>query len=310
MKQVVFALSGPTGSGKTEWGIRLAQDLDGAIIVADSRTVYRKLDIGTNKVTLEHLAVQRDTPMGPVYRILGVDHYGLDLRSPLEQFTASSFKEYADSIIPQLWQQQRVPILVGGTGLYIDAVMQGFQFPARARLSAEWQQRPTPELVAELQLWDPQTALTIDVHNRSRVERALAYAFATGKSFSEAKQKIAPNFAKAVFVIEMDRQQLFGRLEERVKQWLAAGLLEEVRCLEQEGVGPERMQQLGFMYRIAYDRIHNQINDDELVDKLHTELRSFVKRQLTWWRRHPDVIWVSRYSDMLRAAKRIIKEAR
>ena len=310
MKQVVLALSGPTGSGKTEWGIRLAEDIDGAIIVADSRTVYRTLDIGTNKVTYEHLATQRETSIGPVYRIEGIDHYGLDLCSPTEAFTASSFQDYAKTVLPALWQQHRVPILVGGTGLYIDAVMEGFQFPAPARLSAEWQQRPTAALMQELQLWDPQTALTIDPKNRSRVERALAYAFATGRSFSEAKKKVAPSFAKAVFVIETDRAQLFQRLDQRIQRWLDDGLLDEVRRLEQDGLQPERIQQLGFMYRLAYERIHEHISEAEMVVRLSAELRSFTKRQLTWWRRHPDVIWVSRYADLLRSAKKILKEAR
>jgi tRNA dimethylallyltransferase len=310
MKQVVFALSGPTGSGKTEWGIRLAQELDGAIIVSDSRTVYRTLDIGTNKVTYEHPTIPRETPIGPVYRILGIDHYGLDLRSPTEQFTAFDFKQYADSVIALLWQQQEIPILVGGTGLYIDAVMQGFQFPARARLSDEWQKRPIAELVQELQLWDPQTALTIDVHNRSRVERALAYAFATGRSFSEAQKKVQPSFTKAVFVIDPDREQLYKRLDRRIGEWLDAGLLDEVRRLEATGVGREYIKQLGFMYSFAHERIHGQITDEVLVSRLRTEIRAFTKRQMTWWRRHPDVIWVNRYADLLRSAKRILKEAR
>ena len=310
MKQVVLALSGPTGSGKTEWGIRLAKELGGVVIAADSRTVYKTLDIGTNKATYEYPSVERESEFGPVYRIDGIDHYGLNIAEPNEQYTAAMFQQFTYKLLPVLWEQHRVPILVGGTGLYIDAVGEGFQFPRFARLSSEWRSRPTEDLVQELQLWDRKTADAIDVNNRPRVERALAYAFSTGQSFSSAQRKVDPGFAHVVFVIDADRTQLYERLERRMKQWLFDGLLNEIQQLLNNGISHERVREFGFMYRIGLMHIDGVIDEAEMRRVLSKELRHFAKRQLTWWRRRNDVVWVSRYSDLLRLAKRALKQSR
>lgn len=309
MKQTVLALSGPTGSGKSEWGIKLAQEVGGVVIAADSRTVYRLLDIGTNKVTYEYPATERSSPFGPIYRIEGVDHYGLNLCSPDEQYTASMFQQFVYQLLPVLWSQRRIPILVGGTGLYIQAVIDGFEFPTSARLPSEWQARPTPVLVEELELWDPQTAVEIDTDNRARVERALAHAFVTGRSFRAAQRKRPPNFSSAVFVINTEKEELFERLDRRLDGWIDHGLLQETERLVMSGLPDDRIRSLGFMYRIALDGVRGTLNDAEMRTSLRTELRRFVKRQVTWWRRYPAAHWVSRYGEFERAAKRALKEA-
>ncbi len=309
MKHVVLALSGPTGSGKTEWGIRLAAELNGAIVVADSRTVYRGLDIGTNKVTYEHEYAVRTTPLGPVYRIQGIDHYGLDLREPADQFTASDFQSYAYQVLPVLWEQHKVPILVGGTGLYIDAVLQGYRFPKKARLSPAWQQRTTDELMQELALWDKATADTIDSRNRARVARALAHAFETGQSFSAAQKKTPPDFTAGLFVIELESPLLAERLDARIDAWIRDGLLDEVRALRANGISEERIRALGFMYTASLDCILGRIDETALRSRLRTDLHRFAKRQLTWWRSHTSATVVRRYGDLSRAARQLLKKS-
>ena len=310
MKHIVLALSGPTGSGKTDWAIKLAEDVGGVIIAADSRTVYLSLNIGTNKVTYEYPAVERSSPLGPIYRIQGIDHYGLNLCSAHERYTASMFQQYVYRLLPLLWEQRRVPILVGGTGLYIQSILDGFEFPALARLPAEWQVKPTVDLVEELQLWDPQSAAQIDIQNRARVERALAHAFVTGKSFHSAQRKRTPDFQSAIFVIKPDKQQLYDRLDRRLEEWIESGLLTETAALLAEGVSADRVTSFGFMYRIALDRLSERINDMAMREQLRRELRRFAKRQLTWWRRYPNTQWVTRYTEFAREAKRALKEAR
>ncbi len=308
MKHIVLALSGPTGSGKSEWGIKLAHEVGGVVIAADSRTVYRSLDIGTNKVTYEYSATERTSPFGPIYRIDGIDHYGLNLCDPTEQYTASMFQQFVYQLLPVLWEQRRVPILVGGTGLYIQAVVEGFEFPASANLSGDWRARPTEILMEELEIWDPQTASQIDASNRARVERALAHAFATGQSFRAAQRKRPPDFTSAVYVIQTEKEQLWARLDHRLENWIQHGLLTETAQLVTAGVSNERIRSLGFMYRIALEHLQGQIDEEAMRETLRTELRRFVKRQLTWWRRYPAAQWVGRYPELERSAKRVLKE--
>ncbi len=307
MQHIVFAISGPTGSGKTEWGIKLAAECNGAVIAADSRTVYRGLDIGTNKATYELPHTARQTPLGPVYRIQGVDHYGLDLCDPSMQFTAADFQTFALRAIDEIGRQGKLPILVGGTGLYIQSVLDGYQFPARAVLPDRWRHRSTEELLQELVLWDAASAERIDPKNRARVERALAHAFQTGQSFRGAQQKRPPAFAWQLFVIDPDPADLARRLAGRIDRWLDDGLLDEVRTLRAAGIPDERLRSFGFMYSASLDRILGAIDESLFRRRLAADLRSFTKRQLTWWRRHPKAQFVRRYADMAKAVKQSLK---
>ncbi len=296
--RLLLALAGPTGSGKTAWSLKLAKAINGVVIAADSRTVYRGLDIGTGKVTTEYPTTWHDTPHGQVATVEGIDHYGLDLVEPTTQFTAADYQRHVYGLLPLLWQQGRIPILVGGTGLYIDAVTRGFDFPKGTVVPAEWAERSTESLAAELTQRDPQTASRTDLRNRRRVERALSYHLITGHHFRAQQATLPLTFQSTVYVIDLPRTKLYARIDARVDHWLTLGLLDEVKGLLRSGLLPERIDALGQVYRWALALAHGWISIDDFRSGLSAELHTYARKQLTWWRRHRDVVWVSGYTEL------------
>jgi len=293
----LIALAGPNGSGKTEWSLRLAHHINGAVIAADSRTVYRGLDIGTGKVTTEYSAIWHKTRHGPMAMIDGIEHYGLNVVDPRSQFTVANFQQYVDNLLPDLWGRGLVPMLVGGTGLYIDAVIRSFDLPEGSEPLVEWQDRTTEYLANQLQQQDPATAAKTDLRNRRRVERALAYHLNTGQSFLDKQAVKTRTFDAALFVIDRPRTELYARIDRRVDRWLAAGLRQEVEQLLEEGVPRDRIDAFGQVYRWALSLIEKRCTESEFSQGLKGELHAYARRQLTWWRRHKDVRWVSEYTD-------------
>lgn len=308
-KHQVIALTGPTGSGKTAWSLKLARQIGGVVIAADSRTVYRGLDIGTGKVTTEYPATWRDSSHGRVATVEGIDHYGLDLVEPTEQFTAAEFQCYVYELLPTLWSEGKIPILVGGTGLYIDAVIRGFDFPVQTSLPAEWVERSTEELAAELIKSDPQTAADTDFLNRRRVERALAHHRKTGKSFRAEQTAQPTEFHSQVYVINLPRPELYARIDARIDRWIEMGLLEEVRQLLASGLSSERIDRFGQVYRWALRLVYGDVSMPTFRVGLAHELHTYARKQLTWWRRYDDVHWVSEYTELEKSMKRWLSES-
>lgn len=306
MKKIIIALAGPNGSGKTAWSLDLAKRIDGVVIAADSRTVYRGLDIGTGKVTTEYPVVWRDTDHGRVAIVEGIDHYGLDLADPTSQYTAADYQHYVYQLLPSLWKQGKIPLLVGGTGLYIDAVTRGFSFPSLTTLPAEWVKRSTDDLATELTVKDPATAAETDLHNRRRVERALAYHLATGQSFLADQSKAVLNFESRVYVIDRDRAELYQRIDARIERWIQMGLLDEIRSLLAAGLSEDRIDAFGQVYRWALKLAQGRISPTEFRIGLASELHTYARKQLTWWRRHQDVRWVSEYTEFEQSVLELI----
>lgn len=306
MNKVLIALAGPTGSGKTAWSLRLAKDINGVVIAADSRTVYKSLDIGTGKVTTEYPVIWRQSDHGRIALIDGIDHYGLDLVQPSEQFTAADYQRYVYDLLPTIWEEGKTPILVGGTGLYIDAVTRGFTFPRATTLPAEWASRSTEDLAAELAKRDPATASQTDLNNRRRVERALAYHLATGQSFLAEQAKKPLDFQSQVYVIDLPRPELFKRIDTRIMRWLQMGLLDEVRGLFDAGLSSARIDAFGQVYRWTLRLVNQEISEAEFRVGLASELHTYARKQLTWWRRYKDVRWVSEYTELIDHVRTIL----
>jgi tRNA dimethylallyltransferase len=299
MKQLL-AITGPTGSGKTSWSIKLAKKINGAIICADSRTVYQGLDIGTNKVTAEYDYTKKDTPLGPVFCIQGIDHYGLDLVKPDEYFTLSDFVEHVSKVIANIYKAGKIPILVGGTGLYIEAITEGYKLPRAADLPIKFKKLSTFKLFLELINKDSKSKL-IDPKNRHRIERALAYYLSTGESITTAKSKTKPNFKSHIFVIDRDRKELYQRIDQQIDNWIAQGLFAEVTKLLEQGISPERISKFGLVYRATLNHISLTQASAQILDFKHHlagKLHAYARRQLTWWRRNPDVHWISSYTEL------------
>lgn len=292
MKQPLIVLTGPTAVGKTALSIRLARAVGGEIISADSMQVYRHMNIGSAKITPEEME--------------GIPHHLIDVLEPDEDFNVVTFQTLAKEALRGIYERGHIPILAGGTGFYIQALLYDIDFqeneeqsPIREELEAlaarEGGQAPAI-LHAILEELDPQAAAQIHANNIKRVIRAIEYCRQTGEPISRhneaMRQKESPyNFL--YYVINTDRALLYERIDQRVDQMLDQGLLEEVKKLKEMGCrrGQTSMQGLG--YKEILDYLNGECSLEEAVYQLKRDTRHFAKRQLTWFRREKEVRWLN-----------------
>ncbi|MDY4970279.1 MAG: tRNA (adenosine(37)-N6)-dimethylallyltransferase MiaA [Lachnospiraceae bacterium] len=288
MKKPLVILTGPTAVGKTALSIKLAKRIGGEIISADSMQVYRRMDIGSAKITPQEMD--------------GVPHYLIDVLDPQEEFNVVTFQQMAAEAMDRIYAAGHIPIIVGGTGFYIQAILNDISFTEtetdtsyRQELEKQAAGQGAQYLHDRLREVDPGAAEEIHPNNVKRVIRALEFYHETGTRISdhneEQRQKQSPyNFA--YFVLDMDRQKLYDRIELRIDQMLQQGLLEEVEKLRQEGCheGMVSMQGLGYKEILAY--LQGKCTLEEAVYILKRDTRHFAKRQLTWFRREREVCWI------------------
>ena len=289
MKEPLIILTGPTAAGKTKLSIALAKAVGGEIISADSMQVYRHMDIGSAKISQEEMG--------------GIPHYLVDVLEPFEAFHVVRFQQMAKEAMEEIRSRGHIPILVGGTGFYIQAIVGDVDFtdnetsPVRRELEQRAAEQGSCVLYEELKKVDPESAAIIHENNVKRVIRALEFYRLTGKKISkhneEQKEKESPyNFA--YFVLNEERQKLYERIDRRVDEMIEAGLLREVNLLKEMGCkrGMVSMQGLGYKEILAY--LDGECSFLEAVDILKRDTRHFAKRQLTWFRREKDVIWLNK----------------
>jgi tRNA dimethylallyltransferase len=278
MKPKVLVIVGPTASGKTALGIELAKQLKGEIISADSRQVYRGLDLGTGKVTEEEMA--------------GIPHHLLDIKEPSESYTASEFSEDGRRVISEIVERKHLPIIVGGTFFYIDALLGKFTLPntpPNPLLRAELEKRTPPELYTLLKEKDPRYADIVDKENPRRLIRAIEIIEALGHIPSTTSK---PLYETLTLGIQLEKEVLKERIEKRLRTRLQAGMIEEVQNLLKEGVSYERLQDLGIEYRYISRYLHSTISYDEMVEEIKTKSWQYAKRQMTWLKRDETIVWV------------------
>ena len=273
----LIAIVGPTAVGKTALALRLAQDLPVEVISADSRQVYRYMDIGTAKPT----AQQRRQ----------VAHHLIDIVDPDEAFTLAQYQELAYSAIDDVLGRDRIPLLVGGTGLYVRAVLEGLSIPRvppdralRAQLRAEAQAQGPGALHERLRALDAEAAERIDARNVRRVIRALEVCIRTGKPISRLQAKSLPPYRILRIGLTMPRDQLYERIDERVNRMMSAGLLEEVRSLVGRGYGLDLPSMSGLGYRQMGLYLRGEVSLDEAVALVKRHTRRLVRRQANWFR--------------------------
>jgi len=287
----LIVIVGPTAVGKTRLSLRLAQDFDGEIISADSRQVYRGLDVGTAKPTLEE---RRRVP-----------HHLIDVVAPDEAFTLAQYQELAYDAIGDVLARGKLPFLVGGTGQYVRAVVEGWGIPRvspNEELRAELYRRAEMEgeaaLHACLREVDPAAAERIDRCNVRRVIRALEVYLDTGHPISELQRKKPPPYRILQIGLTMGRQELYRRIDERVDRMIEAGLVEEVRGLVERGYGYDLPSMSGLGYQQIGLYLRGQVSLEEAIQLIKRHTRRFVRHQYNWFRLNDENIhWFDVLSD-------------
>ena len=289
MKNLVI-LTGPTAVGKTALSINLAKAINGEIISADSMQVYKKMDIGTAKVTPEEMD--------------GVKHYLIDAIEPTEDFHVVRFQKMVLEAMDEIYSKGKIPIICGGTGFYIQAILYDIQFTEqeiddsyRKSLEDYADEFGNEALHTRLNEVDPESASTIPAANRKRVIRAIEYFHQTGEKFSvhneREKQRTSPyNFA--YFVLNDDRGLLYNRIDKRVDIMMNAGLLDEVKMLLAMGCKPGMTSMDGIGYKEIISYLDGNISLEDAVELIKKNSRNYAKRQLTWFRREKEVTWLDK----------------
>lgn len=287
-QQKLVVICGPTGIGKTELSLFLAESFTGAVVSADSMQIYRYMDIGTAKPDAEEMR--------------GIDHYMINIVDPDAPYDAAVFYREGRQAVADIYAQNQVPFVVGGTGFYIKALLHGL-FEANpvdpvivGRLRAEADAGGIQTIYNRLLDKDPEAAARIHVNDAYRVIRALAVFETSGKPMSEYQQ--SHRFADSPFAVLKiclfrDRQTLYDRIDRRVDQMTARGLLEEVKTLRQMGFSETLRPMQAIGYRHMNDFISGRTGWDETIDLMKRDTRRFAKRQLTWFRKDPEMIWKS-----------------
>lgn len=283
-------LTGPTAVGKSALSIALAKAIGGEIVSADSMQVYRHMDIGSAKIRSEEMA--------------GVPHHLIDVLDPTEAFNVVVFQELAEHALAEIYRRGHIPILVGGTGFYIQALLYDIDFTEndedtalRHSLEELAHREGTEALYERLRAVDPASCESIHANNVKRVIRAIEFYEKTGKRISdhnkEQQENVSP-YRFAYFVLNDDRERIYQNIDRRVDQMLAQGLVEEVQSLRKMGChrGMVSMQGLGYKEILSY--LEGEITLEEAVYLIKRDTRHFAKRQLTWFRREKEVIWVQK----------------
>jgi tRNA dimethylallyltransferase len=283
----VIVILGETASGKTGLSIRLAKELNGEVISADSRQVYRGMDIGTEKITEKAMD--------------GVPHHLIDIVEPDERFTMIDFKTLAEKAISEIYGRKRTPIICGGTGLYIRALLENYQIPKtddtreiREQLEEDLKENDKEWLHAELKKVDPEAAAKIHPNAYPYVLRALEMYRATGKKKSEQAHKGEPKYAALKIGITWPREDLNIRLVKRIDQQLEKGLLKETKkLLEKYDPKIPSMRSLGYQEFVPYIRGEISLEEAKELDIKHT--KNFAKRQRTWFNKEKDILWMKNF---------------
>lgn len=284
----IAVITGPTATGKTTLGVQLAKDFNGEVVSADSMQVYRGLDIGTAKASAGEMQ--------------GVFHHMLDVADPDESYSAARYVEEADKCVQSLLSRGKLPIIVGGTGLYIDSLIAGRGFAGsgpdtalRRELSARYDALGGEKMLAELRDVDNERAAKLHPSDKKRVVRALEVYYSTGKTISEhdiETQKSPPRYDAAIIALSYkDRARLYERIDARVDRMMEQGLLNEVSdLLLRVPETATAMQAIGYKELAAF--LRGALGLEEAVEMIKRESRRYAKRQLTWLRRNPDIYWI------------------
>lgn len=308
-KPKLVVLLGPTASGKSSLAIELAKEFDGEIIAADSRTVYKEMNIGTAKPTGQKRRDRKDSIKNlfsdrPLI-VEDVSHWGISIINPDEDFNAAQFKKYAEEKIKDITKRGKLAILAGGTGLYISAIVDNLAFtdaPKNEELRAEIEEMTNNEIIEQIRELDAEGLETLDESNRRRLTRALEILKTTGKPLSAQKVKSLPKFDVLQLGIKKSREVLNERIDMRVDQMIAGGLVDEVRGLK-EKYGCEINSMTGIGYRQICSFLDGYMKLKDAIEVLKRDTRHYAKRQMTWFKRDDRINWIENKDEAFRLVR-------
>lgn len=292
-KEKVIVICGPTASGKTALSIELAKQINGEIISCDSMQIYKEMDIGTAKPTKEEMGE--------------IKHYLLDFVSPDERYSVADYKKDAKEKIKEILKKGKVPIIVGGTGLYIDSLIYEIEYPNiefdekyREELEKEVEEKGLETLYEKAKKIDPEAITKISKNDKKRILRILEIYHATGKNKTEQEKesrKKEVEYDYHVYALNWDRQVLYERINKRVDIMIEQGLIEEVKNIYRKyDKFPTAMQGLGYKEVVEY--LEEKCTKEEMIEKIKQETRRYAKRQLTWFRKNKQTIWLDAQEKM------------
>ena len=303
MKPKVIVICGPTASGKTSLSIEVAKKIDGEIISCDSMQIYKEMNIGTAKPTVEEMQ--------------GIPHYMLDFVLPSERYSVADFKEAATDRIEDILKREKVPIIVGGTGLYVDALTKNITYPEieidleyRKQLEELIKENGLESLYEEAKKIDEKAMQNISKNDKKRIMRVLEIYHQTGKTKTQLESEsrlTPPPYEYIVFAINMEREKLYERINKRVDIMIDQGLIEEVEALTKKYEEfPTAMQGLGYKEVVSY--LKKEITKEEMIEKLKMETRRYAKRQLTWFRKDENIKWIDGLAPLEQNIQCILEE--
>jgi len=282
MKSKILVIVGPTASGKSAFAVLFAKRLNGEIVSADSRQVYKGLNIGSGKITKREM--------------MGIPHYMLDLVSPAQKFTVVQFREMAEKVIDEILARGKLPILVGGTGLYVDAITKGLiipDVPPNQTLRQKLNKLTSTKLYKQLLKLDPKRAKQIDKNNPRRLVRAIEIAKAIGKSPPPHNLSGRIRYVVTTIGLNPGRDLLKQKIKERLRARVKKGMISEVCKLHGAGVGWKRMFDLGLEYRYVSLYLQHKLTKSGMLEKLETAINQYAKRQMTWFGRDKSITWLT-----------------
>jgi len=294
----IIVILGPTATGKSSLAVMLAKKIGGEVVSADSRQVYRDLNLGTGKIAKKEMD--------------GIPHHLLDVSDPKKQFSAAEYKTLAEIAVAGIISRGKVPIICGGTGFYIDALASGIilpEVPENKKLRSNLEKRSLGALVKMLEKLDPARAQTIDKNNKVRLVRAIEIAVALGTVPKLEKKKLP--YGKLVIGLDMDDETLKKRIGVRLNERMKAGMLREAKHLHAKGLSWKRMQALGLEYRWMANLLTKKVDRKEFEAGIAMDIWHYAKRQRTWFRRDKSILWLdptkkSSLATAIREAKKFL----
>jgi len=296
MENKLIVILGPTASGKSYLAVKIAKKIKAEIISADSRQVYKGMDIGTGKITEKEMQ--------------GIPHHLLDVALPEKRFTVSQYQKLAERAISEILKKGKIPILCGGSGFYIQAVIDGIVIPEVRpdySLRTKLEKLNTQELFAKLKTLDKTRAENIDNNNRRRLIRALEILIKTKKPVPSLK-KNPLSYPFLIIGIQKNKEELKKLIRKRLLKRLKQGMIKEVENLHKSGISWQRMEEFGLEYRLAAQYLQNRINYKEMIELIQKESEQFSKRQMTWFKKDKRINWIKNYSEAEKLIKRFLEK--